>query len=450
MEGSQKMRGKWFCLVGTALFLFAFQPDHIFAENQSLQELIDQTPSNGTLHLKDETYTGNVIISKPLTIIGSKNTHIRGDGKGNVILIKEPGHGVVLDTLRISHSSKSRNSEEEYSAIKVLSDRNVLRNLTISDSFHGIYLSFADENEISKVRISGMGGGEIGGQGNGIQLIKSHRNTLSDTDISHSRDGIYFYYANNNVVKKVNVTHTRYGLHYMYSDDNHFYNNHFSLNVGGAAIMHSKRIELIGNEFSYHQGGRAFGLMLQSSDENIVKDNQFIHNQRGLYLDLAQRNKITSNKFQANRIGVELWASSGGQVFSLNRFFRNTLPVITIGGQSNNMWSEDSKGNLWGETLPLFDLNQDQVGDIPVQYQSSLAKLIEDQELVHLFFASPSIFIYEKLNQFLHRQETVFVDNYPLTSDRKVSLHLEWILPLLVIPLLVILRMTYGKRREFS
>ncbi len=180
-----------------------------------------------------------------------------------------------MENLKISHSSKSRNSEEEYSAIKVLSDRNVFKNLTISDSFHGIYLSYADENEISKVQITGMGRGEIAGQGNGIQLIRSHRNQLTDTVIRNSRDGIYFYYANDNLVKKVDVSQTRYGLHYMYSDNNHFFNNHFRHNIGGAAIMHSKGIELIGNEFSYHQGSRSFGLMLQASDENTVKDNHF-------------------------------------------------------------------------------------------------------------------------------------------------------------------------------
>lgn len=443
------MRGKWFCLSGTVLFLLAVNPGWCFAGKQSLQELIDQTPANGTLQLQDLTYTGNVVINKPIAIIGSAATHIKGDEKGNVIQIKEPGHGVRLENLRITHSSKSRNSEEEFSAVKVLSDRNVLKNLTISDSFHGIYLSYSDENEISKVKITGMGGGEIGGQGNGIQLIKSNRNKLNDTVISHSRDGIYFYYSNNNFVEKVDVSHTRYGLHYMYSDDNHFYHNHFRLNTGGAAIMHSKRIELLENEFSNHQGTRSFGLMLQSSDENIVKGNQFIHNQRGLYLDLAQKNKIIGNDFQANRIGVELWASSGGQIFSLNRFFRNTLPVITIGGQSNNMWSEGSKGNEWGETMPLFDLNQDNIGDIPVQYESSMAKLIEDQELVYLFFSSPSIFLYEKLNQFLHRQETVFVDYFPLMSDRKGSLPAEWFLLILSMPLMFMLWRIYGRRRKF-
>lgn len=444
VEGSDKM--KWFWITGISLFLFTIYPSLLFsAENLSLQELIDQTPSQGTLHLENKTYNGNVVITKPITIIGTEKTHIKGDETGNVILIKEPGHGVRLENLKISHSSKSRNSEEEYSAVKVLSDRNVLKKLTISDSYHGIYLSYADDNDISKIRITGMDRGEIAGQGNGIQLIRSHQNQLTDTDIRNSRDGIYFYYANDNLVKKVNVSQTRYGLHYMYSDNNHFFYNHFRQNIGGAAIMHSKGIELIGNEFSYHQGSRSFGLMLQASNENKVKDNHFIHNQRGLYIDLSQNNKIIQNDFQQNRIGVELWASSSDQVFTLNRFFRNTLPVITIGGQSKNEWSADHKGNEWGNTIPLFDLNRDKIGDIPVQYKSSLAKLMEEQELVYLFLSSPSIFIYEKINQFLHKQETVFEDPYPLLSDRQSVDQVWWFI---LVPFMFLFGKIYVQRRK--
>lgn len=439
------MRGKWFWMTGIIFYLGTIHPSTLFAENSSLQDLIDQTPSHGTVLLQNTIYTGNIVITKPITIKGKGKTHIKGDGTGNVILIEESGHGVRLENLLISNSSKSRNSEEEYSAIKVLSDRNVLRNLTIRDSFHGIYFSLSDENDISKVNITGMGRGEIAGQGNGIQLIRSHRNRLKDTLIRDSRDGIYFYYANDNVVKGIDVSHTRYGLHYMYSDNNHFFDNHFHLNIGGAAIMNSKGIELIGNEFSYHQGTRSFGLLLQASDNNKVKDNHFFHNQRGLYIDQSQQNKIISNDFQQNRIGVELWASSSNQVFSVNRFYRNTLPVITIGGQADNKWSEGHKGNDWGETFALFDLNRDMIGDIPVQYKSSLAKLIEDQELVYLFLSSPSISIYEKINQFLHKQETVFEDPYPMKSNRQSSMLIGWIL---LIPLILLFVKTIIQRRR--
>lgn len=442
VEGQETMRKNSVLITGMALFILSIFPSNYCAEDKTLQQLIDETPSNGTLLLQDKTYTGNIVISKPITIKGSNNTHIKGDGKGNVILIKEPGHGVRLENLKISHSSLSRNSLEEYSAVKVLSDRNVLKDLIISDSYHGIYLSGSNENDISEVHVTGVGEGEIGGQGNGIQLIRSHRNKLTDTDIQYSRDGIYFYYANDNVVENTKVSHTRYGLHYMYSDNNRFYNNSFSLNTGGAAIMESKNIELIGNEFSYHQGTRAFGLMIQASNDNKIKDNRFFYNQRGIYFDLSQHNDVISNDFHQNRIGVELWASSSNQTFSLNRFNNNTIPVITVGGQSKNEWSLDQKGNQWGNTIPLLDLNRDGIGDIPVHYKSSLAKLIEDQELVYLFLQSPALMIYEKINQFLHKQEIVFEDHYPLMGNRRTSIGMAWVL---VIPLIFIF-WTYVRR----
>ncbi|MEH7074808.1 nitrous oxide reductase family maturation protein NosD [Neobacillus drentensis] len=439
------MRRKWYWMAGFTLYFLLQNPICLMAEDPSLQDLVDQTPKNGILHLQNKTYNGNVVITKPITVKGRSRTSIKGNGTGNVILLKKTADGTRLESLRISHSSQNRNSEEEYSAIKVLSDRNVLKNLKISDSFHGIYLSSSDDNELSQVQITGIGGGEIAGQGNGVQLIRSHRNQLKDTVIRDSRDGIYFSYSNDNVVKDVDISHTRYGLHYMYSDNNHFFHNRFHQNIGGAAIMNSKRIELIGNEFSYQQGSRSFGLMLQASDENNVKDNHFYHNQRGLYIDLSQKNRIISNDFHQNRVGVELWASSSNQVFSLNRFFRNILPVITIGGRAKNKWSEGHKGNEWGDTFALVDLNEDKIGDIPVQYQSSLAKLMEDQELVYLFLPSPSIKIFEKINQFLHRQETVFKDPYPLLSEQQGGFQAGWFLLILFF---IMLGMIYVQRRR--
>lgn len=447
MEGSKTMRKNRVWIIGVMLFFVFIFPTHYFAKEKNLQELIDETPSNGMLLLQDKTYEGNVVISKPITIKGSGKTHIKGDGTGNVILIKEPGHGVRLENLKISHGSLSRNSLEEYSAVKVLSDRNVLKDLTISDSFHGIYLSGSHDNNISRVHVIGVGEGEIGGQGNGIQLIRSHRNQLSDSDIKNSRDGIYFYYANDNVTEGVDVSHTRYGLHYMYSDNNRFYNNNFHLNTGGAAIMQSKGIELIGNEFSYHQGTRAFGLMIQASNENKIEDNRFFYNQRGIYFDLSQHNDILHNDFHQNQIGVELWASSSDQIFSLNRFYNNTIPVITVGGQSNNEWSMDQKGNEWGSSIPLLDLNRDQIGDIPVRYESSLAKLIEDQELVYLFLQSPAILIYEKINQFLHKQEIVFEDPYPLVGNQQTSMGMIWVL---LLPFILFFSIYVQRRKARS
>ncbi|RXT03838.1 nitrous oxide reductase family maturation protein NosD [Ammoniphilus sp. CFH 90114] len=410
--------------------------------SSDLQRLVEQTAEGGVLTLSSAApYEGNVIIDKPMTLRGEEGTVIRGDGTGNVITITAPG--VRLEGLHITHSSFSRNSEEEYAAVKVMSDGNLLENLTITDSYHGIYLSGAHHNQISQTTIKGKGDQEIAGQGNGIHVYYSNHNVFQGNTISHMRDGMFFDYSNDSQVEDNRVSHNRYGLHYMYSDRNVLVGNEFSFNVGGATLMHSKSIRLENNRFTLHQGTRSFGAMVQACDDSEIIHNEFFYNQRALYIDQSQRNRIIGNKLINNQVGIELWASSAGQIFSENHFERNTAPVLMIGGQGNNHWSEHGKGNRWGNDYPMMDLNQDGIGDLPVQYSSTLYQLIQENELVYLFLNSPAVRIYELLGRFSQKQMVMVDDPHPLMSSGQ-SLPLGWV-TLGVVVIFIIWR---RKRKE--
>ncbi|WP_070121383.1 nitrous oxide reductase family maturation protein NosD [Bacillus marinisedimentorum] len=376
-----------------------------------LQQLIDETSAGEVLLLDAKEYAGNVIISRPITIKGKKGTVIRGSEAGNVLAVE--ADGTVLQQLQIKETGFDRNSGEEYAAIKLKSNGNTVKDITITDSFHGVYLSQSHDNKIENVRVTGMKNGEVAGQGNGIHLYYSNANKLIDNEIEGTRDGIFFDYSNDNEVVKNRISHTRYGLHYMYSNDNTFLENIFTYNIGGAAVMHSDRIELRENEFSLNQGTRSFGLLLQSSNRNIVNDNTFFQNQRGLFIDQSTNNRISDNKIFQNQIGIELWSSSRDQVFTKNRFTGNTAEVITLGGDASNKWSDNGEGNYWGNQR-LFDLNQDGVGDRPIEYKSAIYQLIEENELAYLFLKSPAIGVFEKMNEIVSKQKVMVVDEHPL------------------------------------
>ncbi len=398
--------------------------------DSSVQQLVDQTPVNGVLTLENQTYVGNIVIDKPMTVRGSAGTIIKGDGTGNVITVKSPK--VRLENLTVTNSSFDRNTAEEFAGIKVMTDHNVLKDLVITDSYHGVYLSQAHHNEVIGVDITGLKAKEIAGQGNGIMVYYSNHNTIEDNRIINSRDGIFFDHGDDNLVIDNRVSHTRYGLHYMYSDRNKLIGNSFTANTGGATLMHSVGSELLNNQFALNQGTRAFGLMLQSCDDTIVQNNQFYQNQRALYIDQSQNNRLENNEIFQNQVGVEIWASSTNQVFTNNRIQYNTAPVITIGGKALNQWSEHGVGNDWGNDFPLLDLDQNGIGDYPVEYKSSLNKLMEENELVYLFLDSPAIEIYELIGKFLFQQETMIEDPHPIINKRPISI-MPWVFILLVI-----------------
>jgi nitrous oxidase accessory protein len=413
MEGSEKMK-KLLLFLFVFSITFCINPEkNIAAEN--LQAMIDSLEEGAVLKLEDKTYEGNIVINKELTLIGKANTVIKGDGTGNVISIKAPN--VTLKKLTVTNSGMDRNSPEEYAGIKIHTNGNVVDHIKITHSFHGIYLSQAHENKIDHVEIKGIGKGEIAAQGNGIHVYYANHNLLSHNTIEGTRDGMFFEYGNKNESYENSISDTRYGLHYMYSDENIFKSNTFTMNTGGAAVMNSNRLLLEDNHFIVNYGNQSFGLLLLQANDNQIKNNTFYMNQRGIYIDQATRNTIQGNKISQNQIGIELWASSNEQVFTGNLITENTIPAVTIGGTGEtNFWSYEGKGNDWGNSFPLTDLNQNGIGDFPITYRSSLYQLIEDQELSYLFLKSPALAIYEKMNAALVDEKVMFHDPHPLAA----------------------------------
>lgn len=398
----------------SVIWLFIFVP-HVFAVENELQTLIDETPANGELQLEAKTYEGNILITKPITIIGQEGTVIKGDETYNVIEIDSDD--VTIENMKITGSGLSRDSEQEHSGVRVMGNHTVLKDLVITESFHGVLLNRIDHTTIEGLTIIGEPKESLSEQGNGIHILRSNENVIKNSYIEEFRDGVYIEYSDNNDINHNVMTKTRYGLHYMYSDYNSFHNNEFIRNIGGAALMHSDYLTLENNKFSFNQGSRSFGLLIQTSREVHVLNNEFHLNQRGLLIEHSTGNFIEGNDFFHNQIGVELWSSAIANTFSRNVFTKNTNNVLTVGGNSNNQWFDMyGNGNYWNE--PMIDLDGDGIGDLPYEYTSSLGNLIEQSELAYLFLESPAIAVYEKTNAILGNQDVMAVDEYPFLKER--------------------------------
>lgn len=422
MEGTKTMK-KHLLFLFMLLLIAALNPNKSIA-SENLQAMIDTLDEGAVLELENKTYEGNIVIDKSIEIIGKENTVIQGDRTGNVISVRAPH--VKIRNLIVTNSSLNRNSSEEYAAIKIHTDHNLIDSVTIKHSFHGIYLSQAHHNTVQNSDITGLGKGQIANQGNGLHVYYANNNILKNNKVRSTRDGMFFDYANGNEILGNEISETRYGLHFMYSNENYFNGNTFTFNTGGAAIMQSNGNKLSNNEFIFNYGHKSFGLLLLSSNQTLVENNTFFLNQRGLYIDQATNNSFKGNSIIKNQIGIEIWASSNDQVFTLNEIDENTIPVAALGGSGRNQWSKDQQGNHWGTSFPVIDLNQDGIGDEKISYQSSLYELIGDQELTYLFLKSPAIAVYEKMNQFFHNQKTMFEDEHPLVKD-DAQVNYNWI-----------------------
>lgn len=427
---------KYILLCFTMFIIFLLAPNVMLAEG-NIQSIIDSLDEGETLHLENKTYVGNIVITKPIEIVGKEGTVIQGDGTGNVISIE--ASGVTIKNVTVTNSSMTRNDAEEYAGIKIHEDGNIIEGVTVKDTFHGIYLSQSHHNIIQNNHIIGLGKEIIGDQGNGLHIYFSNHNVFKNNRVEGRRDGIYFEYANENKILNNYLTENRYGLHFMYSHDNYFSENIFTTNTGGAAIMESFRNTLENNEFIFNYGHKSFGILLLMANDSVIENNTIFFNQRGIFIDTSTNNLIKNNRIVKNQIGVELWASSNEQVFTENDIEENIIPVFTLGGQGRNFWSSSGKGNYWGTDFPVLDLDQNGVGDEPIIYKSSLSELIGDQELTYLFLKSPAIPIYEKINELFNDAKIMFEDPAPIVKEKDTNVWV-WIIIGAILVLFIILK----------
>lgn len=383
--------------------------------SDSLQSQIDRASPGSVIVVPAGVYVGEIVIDRPLSLVGEGLPTLQGRGKGKVVHIK--ADQVTLRGFRIVGSGLSLFDDD--AAVFVTADRATIEGNTIEDSLHGVYLKKASHCRVSGNRIHGKttipaeaGSIEAGigrsaencdlvpnRRGNGIHQWNCEWNEIVDNEISEARDGIYFSFANHTRCSGNVVRRSRYGLHYMYSDDNTFVGNVFSENAAGAAMMFSERLIIRENRFVGNHGFRAYGIILQSVDDSRIEHNWIERNAVGLSFNQCNRNRSVANRVAQNYIGLRFGSNSDENRFSLNVFSRNLHPVEVLGENGTNAWEIAKVGNSWDGAWNL-DFNADGINDLPHRELDVFGPLRRDFPAVALLSESPAV----KLLRFAHQR----------------------------------------------
>lgn len=404
----------------------------LFAE--TLQARIDAVAEGGTLELAAGTYAGPVTISQPMTLRGVAGTVIDGEREGSVIRVR--AENVRIEALTIRNSGLNLSKDE--AGIHSTGGGLVIVGNRIESCLHGIYLREVTEATIRNNTIVGATGEALepvfdaltqgtphadgvdfcavaqldeNRRGNGIHLFSSTKVQIENNRIARTRDGIYFSFSDDCVVADNHVSETRYGLHYMYSDDNRFHGNHFTRNAAGAALMYSGELTVEENEFSGNRGTRAYGMLLQSVDDSVMRGNVFANNTVGIYAENSQRNTFAANRIVGNYIGLRMGGSSADNVMTENVFLRNPHPAEFAGRNDANQWNSPQQGNHWqGAQSP--DLDGDGIGELPHREGDFLGDLRQSFPLAGLLSESAGL----ELLRFAHNQSEL--PDLPTIEDR--------------------------------
>jgi len=394
-------------LLNIFLILFlTFVPFHDVNAEVTLQSLIDQTPSDHVLHLKNGIYNEPIQINKPIILQGNNRTVISSCGKDSTIKINTSK--VVLKNITIKYCGK----DPKKAAISINNgNEQNFKNLKIDTSGMGI--------QINKVRNSSFNSVMIKGNklGNGIDVRDSNSNTFQQIEIQNVMDGIYFETSNQNTVSNSSIKYARYGLHLMYSNDTKLFQNNSHQNFTGIMIMATKNTLVKQNVFSQNnQNVNAQGILLFDAYNTQIIDNQVNQNRVGIYIEKSQQNKITNNKIDMNFIGIVFKNSEKNHIIN-NSFIGNVNGLQTLYKEVN-----DIRNNQW-DTIQKVDLNHDGINDLPYLADPYFINLTNDVPAYQLFFQSPGMKFIEKL--YKNDSNNILMDQQPLFIKSEDHKHLK-------------------------
>ncbi len=312
-----------------------------------------------------------LIINKPVELIGDNFPTLDGNHLGNVISVQ--ADNVSISGFVIENSAA--NEVVDYAGIKVVNEHNCrFSNLHLLNNYFSLLCEHCSTCIIENNVIMSNATQEAL-SGNGIHLWNCDSMQIINNTISHQRDGIYFEFTKNSVITNNSSNNNlRYGLHFMFSNNDIYRNNDFFNNGSGVAVMYSHGIIMNGNSFHDNWGGAAYGLLLKEISNCIIENNIFKNNTIGIDLEGAIRLNVTKNEFTANGYALKIFGDCSNDTIDNNDFTDNSYDVAANTNTSGavNIFS----GNYW-DKYDGYDLNKDGIGDVPYRPVSLFSMMAE-------------------------------------------------------------------------
>jgi nitrous oxidase accessory protein len=358
-----------------------------------LQDAINKAPNGAILKLPAGVYEGNIVINKPISIIGNSKDKviIKGDGKGTVIVAK--GSYITLKNLIIINSGTRH---ENIDAGIKLSDgkQNEISNCTIKDCLFGIDMQMVNNSIISNNYITSKNL-DLGLRGDGLRLWYSNDNIIKKNQLIKSRDMVVWY-SHGNTIEENYGEQCRYSLHFMYAGKNYVKNNVYKLNSVGIFFMYSKDTIATGNTIQSSQGATGMGIGLKDATNFTLKDNTILYCAQGMYIDRSPfepdtNNWIIGNKILYNSEAIHFHSLSINNILEKNIIMGNIEDIVNDSKRDRGEDEENIvSGNYW-DNYQGFDKNGDNIGDTPHKVYQYADQIWVYNPSVKFFYASPVI-----------------------------------------------------------
>lgn len=377
-------------------------------QSKVIQGAINHARAGDTLVIEKGIYNEtDILVNKKLVIIGNNYPIIDGGRKKQLIVVVHDS--VYISGLQLQNTGRS--SMTDMAAIRLQNVSGVvIHNNRLLNNTYGIYLQNSHYCNISYNKISASAKDELN-SGNGIHAWKSSHLMIHNNNVSGHRDGIYFeFVTESRIIKNVSTKNIRYGLHFMFSHRDVYADNLFVDNGSGVAVMYSKFVEMYNNTFRHNWGDAAYAILLKEIADSKIKQNLFVKNTVGIYMEGSSRIEVMQNEFKENGWGIRVQASCDNNVFEHNNFLSNSFDVATNGTMMLNTFNE----NYW-DKYDGYDLDKNKIGDVPYYPVSMYAVVTERIPNAMILYRS---FLTDIMTQVEKLMPSVIPDN--LRDDRPV------------------------------
>ncbi|MEC5158026.1 nitrous oxide reductase family maturation protein NosD [Chryseobacterium sp. MP_3.2] len=407
-----------FRLVFLFLPLFFFCNDLKVGKKEqfkTIKHAVSAAKSGDRIFVESGIYKeGNISIDKPLSLIGIGRPVLDGQMKYEILSFR--ANHINLKGFKIINSGEDE--IENIGAVRLYdSHYSTIENNIFENNYFGIYIQRGYKCLIQNNKITSHRSRSQEGVGDGIHAWVSDEIWIKNNYIEGQKDGIYLEKVTKSYIyRNYSKKNLRYGLHFMFADDNVYVENTFDNNNAGVAVMYSNNVGMTGNSFINNWGDGNYGLLLKDISFSKIKHNRFHSNTVAIFLDGATKIDLFKNDFQSNGWGMKINSNCMENRVIENNFINNTFDVSTSGSMAMN----DFKKNYW-DKYEGYDLNKDQIGDIPFHPLSLYAVLVERNPAVMLLFKTFFVDLLDKTEKIIPSLTPAsFVDEHPLM--KKVNL----------------------------
>ena len=303
------MRFSLWLLTGLLLLGFAGHitiSSQALSTTQSIQMQIDNAPISGTVYVSPGTYSGTLVVNKPIHLIGASrdNTIIDGGGLSPVILVNRSDVQITGFTVRNALSYGQ-----------------------------GILLKNAEHVNVTSNNISAVGDGD------GVSLDGSNNNTIAGNTFSNN-------------LNAVNATDSNYNL---------VARNSGTDNVVGVQLLNAGHNVVANNTW---RGGES-GFFLEMADQNILVRNAAIKGSEiGIHLVDSKNNTVIENSVEFNRFGINIQNSQNNTFYHNNILSSGLFQVnfVSTSDKAVTTWDNGTAGNYWDD-YKGSDTDMDGIGD---------------------------------------------------------------------------------------